>query len=159
MSTTMMLCFPFSVYSFSFSGRNDKEEWRQYILEEEVASDTIDVLVPIHDDYSSENESDDEAPKFVTPQREPKNRRPLLTMTLICFTHKILVPVTKVPMLFQPMPMIMIPACRRCALPMTLMLICWLLHPTPRLMICLHYPKMMSMRHNPSFAHQLQDKF
>jgi hypothetical protein len=40
-----------------------------------VALDTIDVFVLIHEDYSSAIESDDEAPKFVTPQREPKNKK------------------------------------------------------------------------------------
>ena len=92
--------------------------------QDEVALDTIDVSVFIYEDYSDEIESDDEAPKFVTSQRETRITRPLLTMTLICFTHPILVPVTKMPMLFQPMQMIMIPVCRRCALPMASMLIC-----------------------------------
>ena len=40
--------------------------------QDEVASDTIDVCIPIHEDYSSAIESDDDAPKFVTPQRETK---------------------------------------------------------------------------------------
>jgi len=42
--------------------------------QDKVASDTIDVFVPIHEDYSSAIESGDEAPKFVPPQRETKNK-------------------------------------------------------------------------------------
>jgi hypothetical protein len=44
-------------------------------LQDKVASDTIDVFVPIHEDYSGAMELDDEAPKFVTPQRETKNKK------------------------------------------------------------------------------------
>ena len=43
-------------------------------LQDKITSDTIDVLVPIHEDYSGAIESDDEAPKFVIPQRETKNK-------------------------------------------------------------------------------------